>query len=325
MYAIDISFLLDIIVTFNTAFYDQDNDLIDDRHTIAQSYLFGWFTIDLVAIIPFEVLLKGLKTEEETSGDLNPLIRIARFGKLYKLVKLIRLVRMLKIMKVMKNKNHVVKKLNKLMDLDLGCERLFFIFLIILMINHISACLWIILATMTTEDDTNYAGTWLASFYADGMKDAEQLYMVAFYWATTTITTVGYGDISGTNNTERVFCAIIMLFGVIAFSFANGSMTSIIQNVDSNNAKYEQQVSMLNDIYKDYCLPLELFNRIKKTIGYKKQKDMANLLQFVNDLPEKLRIEVSLYIYESRYTKIKFFKHQKNTSFISWICALLEP
>ena len=82
---------------------------------------------------------------------------------------------------------------------------------------------------------------------------------------------------------------------------------------------------MLNDIYKDYCLPLELFNRIKKTIGYKKQKDMANLLQFVNDLPEKLRIEVSLYIYEGRYTKIKFFKHQKNTSFISWICALLEP
>ena len=68
---------------------------------------------------------------------------------------------------------------------------------------------------------------------------------------------------------------------------------------------------MLNDIYKDYCLPLELFNRIKKTIGYKKQKDMANLLQFVNDLPEKLRIEVSLYIYESRYTKIKFFNNQK--------------
>jgi hypothetical protein len=106
------------------------------------------------------------------------------------------------------------------------------------------------------------------------MKDAEQLYKVSFYWATATITTVGYGDIGGTNNTERVFCAIIMLFGVIAFSFANGSLTSIIQNVDSNNAKYEQQVTMLNDIYKEYCLPLELFNRIKKTIGYKKQKDM---------------------------------------------------
>ena len=36
---------------------------------------------------------------------------------------------------------------------------------------------------------------------------------------------------------------------------------------------------------------------------------MDNVLNFVNDLPEKLRIEVSLYIYESRYTKIKFFKN----------------
>ena len=227
MYVIDVLFLIDIMVTFNTAFYDDDNDLIDQRCTIAQSYLLGWFSIDLVAIIPFEVLLKVVQSQG-SGEDLNPLIRIARFGKLYKLVKLIRLVRMLKIMKVMKNKNHVVKKLNKLMDLDLGFERLFFIFLIILMIIHISACLWIILATMTTDNDTNYSGTWLASFYADGMKDPKQLYKVAFYWATTTITTVGYGDISGTNNTERVFCAIIMLFGVIAFSFANGSMTSII-------------------------------------------------------------------------------------------------
>ena len=52
--------------------------------------------------------------------------------------------------------------------------------------------------------------------------------MVSFYWATATMTTVGYGDISGTNDYERIFCSIIMLFGVIAFSFANGSLTSII-------------------------------------------------------------------------------------------------
>ena len=59
MYTIDVSFLIDIFVTFNTAFYDHDNDMIDNRHTIASSYLFGWFTIDLVAIIPFDILLKS--------------------------------------------------------------------------------------------------------------------------------------------------------------------------------------------------------------------------------------------------------------------------
>ena len=63
--------------------------------------------------------------------------------------------------------------------------------------------------------------------------------MVSFYWATATMTTVGYGDIYGTNDYERIFCSVIMLFGVIAFSFANGSLTSIIQSIDTDNAKYE--------------------------------------------------------------------------------------
>ena len=79
---------------------------------------------------------------------------------------------------------------------------------------------------------------------------------------------------------------------------------------------------MLNEIYKDYCLPLELYNRLKKSIGYSHKEDIAGLQKFINNLPQKLKIEVSLYIYESRYTKIKFFKNQ-TPSFITWICSIL--
>ena len=164
MYCIDFSFFMDILVCFNSAFYDYDNDLVDNRKEIARNYMLGWFTIDLVAIIPFDILLENIANS--SARDLNPLLRIARFGKLYKLVKLIRLFRMFKLIKVMKNKNNIVRKLNKVMDVNLGCERLFFILLIILMINHISACLYIILATMINDnnddlDSINYTGTWL--------------------------------------------------------------------------------------------------------------------------------------------------------------------
>lgn len=44
----------------------------------------------------------------------------------------------------------------------------------------------------------------------------------------------------------------------------------------------------------------------------------------MQDLPHKLKIEVSLYIYEDRYNKIKFFKG-RTPSFISWLCPLLKP
>ena len=88
---IDILFCLDIIVIFNSAFYNEDSEIIDDRKEIASSYLTGWFTIDLLAVIPFDSIINA--------SDYNQLARVARVGRLYKLVKLTRLFRMLKVVK----------------------------------------------------------------------------------------------------------------------------------------------------------------------------------------------------------------------------------
>ena len=46
---------------------------------------------------------------------------------------------------------------------------------------------------------------------------------------------------------------------------------------------------------------------------------------YIEGLPHKLKIEVSLYIYEKRYQKIKFFHDRHQASFISWMCPLLKP
>lgn len=48
----DLIFFADMILIFNTAFYDDDFKMIQHRGLIALTYIRGWFFIDLLAIFP---------------------------------------------------------------------------------------------------------------------------------------------------------------------------------------------------------------------------------------------------------------------------------
>ena len=134
-----------------------------------------------------------------------------------------------------------------------------------------------------------------------------QQYLSSLYYTITTITTVGYGDISGNTPLEKIFCIFIMIIGVVAFSFASGSLASILQNYDSSNAKYEEKLQMLNNVYKKYNLPNDLYSRLKQSFRFNQSKEAEDLNQFLEELPYKLKIELSIYLYEKTYSNITFF------------------
>jgi len=75
-----------------------------------------------------------------------------------------------------------------------------------------------------------------------------KLYIKAYYFTVTTLVTVGYGDIHSYNEYEDVVCIIMMLLGVISFSFATGSIASIITSYDSKEALLKEKIAVLNDI-----------------------------------------------------------------------------
>ena len=53
----DVLFFIDMIVIFNSAINDKNMQIIVDRKIIAIHYLKGWFTIDLLAIVPFDLII----------------------------------------------------------------------------------------------------------------------------------------------------------------------------------------------------------------------------------------------------------------------------
>ena len=106
--------------------------------------------------------------------------------------------------------------------IDMAFKRLFMFVCYFVMITHVVACIWLIIGSLDAGDEES----WMAGG-VDEMSASDK-YLTSFYFTITTITTVGYGDISASTFTEKIVCIVMMFVGVMAFSFASGSLTNYI-------------------------------------------------------------------------------------------------
>ena len=169
---------------------------------------------------------------------------------------------------------------------------------------HTLACMWIFLAF---ENETNYQSNWIEAFGYDKQSNTE-LYITACYFTVTTITTVGYGDISATESGERILGIVTMLFGVIAFSFATGTLSSIISNSDSKTAAYRERLETLKRIKYDYDIGDNLFEQLNAFISFQSMQRDDQRDNLIKELPERLRLELSHKLYKEYRKHIYFFK-----------------
>lgn len=147
--------------------------------------------------------------------------------------------------------------------------------------------------------------------------------MTSFYFTITTITTVGYGDISGGTSAEKIGAILLMLLGVISFSFASASLASIFSEFDNKGVTFKDKMAMLNRLQAEYDLPLKLCSNIVKNLSSSFEKQKDEKAEFVEDLPPGLRNELCVHMYKEIYKHISFVK-SKSIEFISWICPLLQ-
>ena len=91
-------------------------------------------------------------------------------------------------------------------------------------------CFWLYVGYISiSEDFVAIDGTiqnynWITYNGYDNYTDS-QLYTIAVYFTVTTITTVGFGDVSGHNSSERCVCMVMMILGVVLFSLISSSIT----------------------------------------------------------------------------------------------------
>jgi len=63
--SVDITFIIDIAINFRTTYVNKNDEVVSAPSKIALHYFRGWFLIDLVAAIPFDLLIAGSSAETD--------------------------------------------------------------------------------------------------------------------------------------------------------------------------------------------------------------------------------------------------------------------
>ena len=307
---IDIFLAIDIVLTFFSAYTDEEENLVKNHKKIIKKYLKSWFIIDIISVLPLNNLFK--------SGKYSGLTKISKLPKLYRLIKLTKLLRMTK-MSSKGNLNRVTKFFMEKLKINANVERLFFFVLTFLLMNHLCACFWYFMAKI--EDFS--PDSWVVRLgYMDNSN--LELYIISFYWTLTTVTTVGYGDITAGTTIERIYNLFIMSFGVLLYSFAIGSLSSIVSTLDQKSEEMNQKLQILSSIKKEFNLEQGIYDKVRKVIKYDLSRNQKDKMVFLQELPNKLRIELSQIMHDKVIQNFYFFRDQPS-DFFAYVAPLLKP
>lgn len=163
-------------------------------------------------------------------NDANIVLRFLKIGKLYKLI---RLTRLAKIFKLLKSSNAILSQMSNRMQMSASMERISSIVVFALFFFHISSCMFIFLCEFDGDVFSSWRYQQPYSQFTNG-----ELYVTSLYYVVTTMSTVGYGDISGSTTLERIYCIVLMLTGVVSFNLISGTLGAMITSYDTSQAAF---------------------------------------------------------------------------------------
>ena len=134
-------------------------------------------------------------------------------------------------------------------------------------------------------------------------------YIQSLYWTVSTLTTVGYGDITPENDKQRLYAVVTMILGYSLMGYLIGSIAGILSKKNPAWESYLQNLEQLTNATRHAKFPLELQKRIHAYFLYKMERGFGyDESSFINELPQGLRAEVSLHFRQEIIEEVPLFK-----------------
>uniref|UniRef100_A0A673VYQ6 Voltage-gated inwardly rectifying potassium channel KCNH2 n=1 Tax=Salmo trutta TaxID=8032 RepID=A0A673VYQ6_SALTR len=286
---VDIMFIVDIVINFRTTYVNTNDEVVSAPLRIAIHYFKGWFLIDMVAAIPFDLLI--YRSGEETT-TLIGLLKTAR---------LLRLVR-------------VARKLDRYSEY--GAAVLFLLMCTFALIAHWLACIWYAIGSVERNGSIGWLhtlGESLGKHYNDTVRGSgpsiKDKYVTALYFTFSSLTSVGFGNVSPNTNSEKIFSICVMLIGSLMYASIFGNVSAIIQRLYSGTARYHTQMLRVREFIRFHQIPNPLRQRLEEYFqhawSYTNGIDMTAVLK---GFPECLQADICLHLNRTLLENCKAFK-----------------
>ncbi|GMH49804.1 hypothetical protein TrRE_jg7485 [Triparma retinervis] len=330
----DIMFGIDILLCFRVAFLDEQLVYVTEPKEIAKTYFRSWFLIDFLSTFPIDrIIIAAQSGGDDVALDalaMNSTLAGGESGsaaRSLKMIKVLRLIRLSKLARLFKLKN-LVKGMDEILALSAVAMKALQLVTTLLFIGHLFGCFWSYISANITEMITDDPNRW---WHSPVLADIEEgdvggLYVSSLYWAFTTMTTVGYGDVLPTNDVEKVYATLIMVLGATIFGYIVGSVGALAINVNGAPARRHAKVSMAMNYLAENQLPKYHSVNVKKQILFYLQckspfNEDGSLMSF---LPREMRREMILQSHKNLIPHIPLFKRQSR-DFISFLLTKMRP
>ncbi|XP_060558376.1 potassium voltage-gated channel unc-103-like [Ruditapes philippinarum] len=134
-------------------------------------------------------------------------------------------------------------------------------------------------------------------------------YVTALYFTFSSLTSVGFGNVSPNTNSEKIFSILIMLIGSLMYASIFGNVSAIIQRLYSGTSRYHTQMLRIKEFIRFHQIPNPLRQRLEEYFqhawSYTNGIDMNMVLK---SFPECLQADICFHLNRTLLSNCSAFR-----------------
>uniref|UniRef100_A0A8D0BE73 Voltage-gated inwardly rectifying potassium channel KCNH3 n=1 Tax=Salvator merianae TaxID=96440 RepID=A0A8D0BE73_SALMN len=305
--SVEILFILDIVLNFRTTFVSKSGQVVFDPHAIFLHYLTRWFVLDLLAALPFD-LLYAFKVNVYFGAHLLKTVRLLRLLRLlpnldrYSQYSAVVLTLLMTVFALLAHWVACVWYFIGQREVESNPSQLPGIGWLQELARRLETPYYLVQRNSSGEDDSaNRTSPSLngSSWELFGGPSLRSSYITSLYFALSSLTSVGFGNVSANTDSEKIFSICTMLVGALMHAVVFGNVTAIIQRMYARRFLYHSRTRDLRDYIRIHRIPPPLKQRMleyfQATWSASNGIDTRELLQ---SLPDELRADIALHLHK---------------------------